>query len=65
MSWKSSPPDDILTHAQAKINDRGIAALAYNVKLGTGSTLGLGTSFDTQNFNQASHKVGMSFTFEG
>jgi hypothetical protein len=50
---------------QAKINDRGIAALAYNVKLGTGATLGLGASLDTQNLNQASHKVGASFTFEG
>lgn len=50
---------------QAKINDRGIAALAYNVKLGTGVTLGLGASLDTQNLNQAAHKVGASFTFEG
>lgn len=50
---------------QAKINDRGIAALAYNVKLGTGVTLGLGASFDTQNLSQAAHKVGASFTFEG
>lgn len=50
---------------QAKINDRGIAALAYNVKLGTGVTLGLGASLDTQNLNQAAHKVGASFVFEG
>jgi len=50
---------------QAKINDRGIAALAYNVKLSTGVTLGLGASFDTQNLSQAAHKVGASFTFEG
>jgi len=49
---------------QAKINDRGIAALAYNVKLGTGVTLGLGASFDTQNFKEPGHKVGASFTFE-
>jgi len=56
---------DPSSFAKAKINDRGIAALAYNVKLGTGSTLGLGASFDTQNMNQASHKVGASFTFEG
>merc|ERR1712098_381046 len=40
---------DPSSFAKAKINDRGIAALAYNVKLGTGSTLGLGASFDTQN----------------
>lgn len=50
---------------QAKINDRGIAALAYNVLLRPGVTLGLGASFDTQNLNQAAHKVGASFTFEG
>ena len=55
----------MLTLKQAKINDRGIAALAYNVKLGTGTTLGLGASLDTQNLNQAAHKVGASFTFEG
>jgi voltage-dependent anion channel protein 2 len=60
-------PGPILTFlsSQAKINDRGIAALAYNVKLGTGVTLGLGASFDTQNLSQAAHKVGASFTFEG
>ena len=50
---------------QAKINDRGIAALAYNVLLRPGVTLGLGASVDTQNLNQAGHKVGASFTFEG
>lgn len=49
---------------QAKINDRGVAALAYNVLLRPGVTLGLGASFDTQNLNQAAHKVGASFTFE-
>jgi voltage-dependent anion channel protein 2 len=60
-----NPVTDHLSAQQAKINDRGIAALAYNVKLGTGATLGLGASLDTQNLNQASHKVGASFTFEG
>ena len=55
---------DCLIH-QAKINDRGIAAMAYNVKLSTGVTLGLGASFDTQNMSQAAHKVGASFSFEG
>ncbi|KAI9771296.1 MAG: Voltage-dependent anion-selective channel protein 1 [Geoglossum simile] len=50
--------------AKAKINDRGIAALAYNVRLRPGVTLGLGASFDTQNLNQSAHKVGASFTFE-
>ncbi|OKL59077.1 Mitochondrial outer membrane protein porin [Talaromyces atroroseus] len=56
---------DPSSFAKAKINDRGIAALAYNVLLRPGVTLGLGASFDTQNLNQAAHKVGASFTFEG
>jgi len=51
--------------SQAKINDKGIAALAYNVKLSTGVTLGVGASIDTQNFKESAHKVGASFTFEG
>ena len=42
---------------QAKVNDRGIAAVAYNVLLRPGFTLGLGASFDTQNLNEAAHKV--------
>ncbi|KAK2813139.1 hypothetical protein FQN50_000816 [Emmonsiellopsis sp. PD_5] len=56
---------DPSSFAKAKINDRGIAALAYNVLLRPGVTLGLGASFDTQKLNQAAHKVGASFTFEG
>ncbi|CAG8095539.1 unnamed protein product [Penicillium salamii] len=55
---------DPSSFAKAKINDRGIAALAYNVLLRPGVTLGLGASLDTQNLNQAAHKVGASFTFE-
>ncbi|OJJ87084.1 porin [Aspergillus glaucus CBS 516.65] len=55
---------DPSSFAKAKINDRGIAALAYNVLLRPGVTLGLGASFDTQNLNQAAHKVGANFTFE-
>jgi len=55
---------DEQSFAKAKINDRGIAALAYNVCLRRGVTLGLGASFDTQNLNQSAHKVGASFTFE-
>ncbi|KAI9829775.1 MAG: hypothetical protein M1819_006012 [Sarea resinae] len=55
---------DPTSFAKAKINDRGIAALAYNVLLRPGVTLGLGASFDTQNLNEAAHKVGASFTFE-
>ena len=49
---------------QAKINDRGVAAVAYNVLLREGVTLGVGASFDTQKLDQATHKVGTSFTFE-
>jgi len=55
---------DPTSFAKAKINDRGIAALAYNVLLRPGVTLGLGASFDTQNLNESAHKVGASFTFE-
>ncbi|KAI9751723.1 MAG: hypothetical protein M4579_005942 [Chaenotheca gracillima] len=55
---------DPTSFAKAKINDRGIAALAYNVLLRPGVTLGLGASVDTQRLQQASHKVGASFTFE-
>lgn len=55
---------DPASFAKAKINDRGIAALAYNVLLRPGVTLGLGASFDTQNLNESAHKVGASFTFE-
>ena len=39
------------------MNDRGIAATSYNVLLRPGVTLGLGASFDTQNLNEAAHKV--------
>ncbi|KAI9789712.1 MAG: Mitochondrial porin [Peltula sp. TS41687] len=56
---------DPASFAKAKINDRGIAALAYNVLLRPGVTLGLGASFDTQNLHEAAHKVGASLTFEG
>lgn len=42
---------------QAKINDRGIASLAYNTKLNSGATFGIGASFDTQKLNEAGHKV--------
>lgn len=52
-------------HVQAKINDRGIAALAYNTKINSGTTLGLGLSLDTAKLNEAGHKIGTSLTFEG
>jgi len=55
---------DPLSFAKAKINDRGVAAVAYNVLLRPGVTLGLGASFDTQKPEQAAHKIGASFTFE-
>jgi voltage-dependent anion channel protein 2 len=50
---------------QAKINDRGIAALAYSTKLNAGTTIGLGLSLDTNKLNEAGHKIGTSLTFEG
>lgn len=55
---------DPVSFAKAKINDRGVAAIAYNVLLRPGVTLGLGASFDTQKLDQATHKIGASFTFE-
>ncbi|KAI9900316.1 hypothetical protein N3K66_004578 [Trichothecium roseum] len=55
---------DPVSFAKVKINDRGIAALAYNVLLREGVTVGLGGSFDTQKLDQATHKIGTSFTFE-
>jgi voltage-dependent anion channel protein 2 len=48
---------DPVSFAKAKINDRGVAAVAYNVLLRPGVTLGLGASFDTQKLDQAAHKV--------
>ncbi|KAI1764168.1 eukaryotic porin/Tom40 [Hypoxylon sp. FL1150] len=56
---------DNMSFAKAKINDRGVAAVSYNVLLRGGVTIGLGASFDTQKLDQATHKVGASFTFEG
>ena len=47
----------ILTSLQAKVNDRGIAALAYQVLLKPGVKVGFGVSFDTQHLKEASHKV--------
>jgi len=56
---------DPVSFTKVKINDRGVAAVAYNVLLRQGVTLGLGASFDTQKLDQATHKIGCSFTFEG
>ncbi|KAG9239602.1 mitochondrial porin-like protein [Amylocarpus encephaloides] len=55
---------DPVSFAKVKINDRGVAALAYNVLLRPGVTLGLGASLDTQKLDQATHKIGASFTFD-
>jgi len=55
---------DPTSFVKAKVNDRGIAAFAYNIILRPGATLGLGLSLDTQNLNEAAHKVGASFTFD-
>lgn len=48
---------DPVSFAKAKINDRGVAAVAYNVLLRPGVTCGIGASFDTQKIDQATHKV--------
>ncbi|KAF3058706.1 Mitochondrial outer membrane protein porin [Daldinia childiae] len=53
---------DPVSFAKAKINDRGVAAVSYNVLLRPGVTLGLGASFDTQKLEQATHKVRISDT---
>ncbi|TAQ91428.1 hypothetical protein B7494_g218 [Chlorociboria aeruginascens] len=55
---------DPLSFAKVKMNDRGVVAIAYNVLLRPGVTLGLGASFDTQKMDQATHKIGTSFTFD-
>jgi len=56
---------DPLSFAKAKINDRGIVSLAYNSKVNSGLTFGIGASFDAQKLNEGGHKIGTSFTFEG
>lgn len=56
---------DPMSFAKAKVNDRGIAALAYNTKLNQGTTLGLGLSLDLNKLNEAGHKIGTHLEFEG
>lgn len=56
---------DPISFAKVKVNDRGIAALAYSTKLNAGTTIGLGLSLDTNKLNEAGHKIGTSLTFEG
>lgn len=55
---------DPLSFTKAKINDRGIAAVAYNVLLRPSVNIGLGASFDTTKLDQANPKIGASLTFE-
>jgi len=55
---------DSLSFAKAKINDRGVAAVSYNVLFRPGVTFGIGGSFDTQKLDQATHKIGTSLIFE-
>jgi len=57
--------NDSVSFTKAKINDRGVAAVSYNVLIRPGATLGLGVSFDTTKLDQATHKIGTSLTFEG
>ncbi|KAI4190830.1 MAG: hypothetical protein L6R41_000525 [Letrouitia leprolyta] len=56
---------DPTSFAKAKVNDRGIASLAYNVLLRSGVTAGMGVSLDTQKLNESAHKVGTHFEFSG
>ncbi|KAL8935315.1 MAG: hypothetical protein Q9216_005490 [Gyalolechia sp. 2 TL-2023] len=56
---------DPTSFAKAKVNDRGIASLAYNVLLRSGVTAGVGVSLDTQKLSESAHKVGTHFEFSG
>jgi voltage-dependent anion channel protein 2 len=56
---------DPTSFAKFKLNDRGIISLAYNSKINSGFTFGIGASLDSQKLNEAGHKIGTSFTFEG
>ncbi|OLL22562.1 Mitochondrial outer membrane protein porin [Neolecta irregularis DAH-3] len=56
---------DPTTFLKGKINNSGIAAISYNQVLRPGVKVGVGAKIDTQNPQGPSHKVGMSFTFEG
>ncbi|KAI9737795.1 MAG: hypothetical protein M1834_009163 [Cirrosporium novae-zelandiae] len=55
---------DPTSFVKAKINDRGIAALAYNIKVRSGVTFGAGVGLDTQKLDQPVHKIGASLTLE-
>ncbi|KAL8850145.1 MAG: hypothetical protein Q9221_004906 [Calogaya cf. arnoldii] len=56
---------DPTSFAKAKVNERGILSLAYNVLLRSGVTVGAGISLDTQKLNESAHKMGAHFEFNG
>ncbi|KAL8959561.1 MAG: hypothetical protein Q9193_003599 [Seirophora villosa] len=56
---------DPTSFAKAKVNDRGIASLAYNVLLRSGVTVGFGVSLDTHKLNESAPKYGTHFEFSG
>ena len=47
----------ILIIYQARVDDKGLAALSYNAKINSNFTLGIGAAFDTQKLNESTHKV--------
>jgi len=49
---------------KAKINNKGVAAIAYNQVLRPGVTFGVGAAIDTQRMNEPVHKVGLNLVFE-
>ncbi|CAN6608216.1 mitochondrial outer membrane protein porin 1 [Trichomonascus vanleenenianus] len=54
---------DDSSFAKAKVNSQGVATVSYSQDLRPGITLGLGLAADTQRFNEAAHKFGVSLTF--
>lgn len=75
--WDSKPPTagnvgleaavkhslDASAFVKAKLNNQGVAALAYSQALRPGVTLGVGLEANIQKLNEASHKVGLSLKF--
>jgi len=55
---------DAATFVKAKVNNQGIASLAYSQLLRPGVTFGIGASVDTQRLNESAHKVGLNFQFD-
>ncbi|KAI9688419.1 MAG: Mitochondrial porin [Bathelium mastoideum] len=56
---------DPASFAKAKLNDQGIASVSYSTKVNSGFTFGVGLSLDSKKLNEAGHKVGTSFQFDG